>query len=122
VDEVARQYPGIVGVERNNHGHALLLRLRQLGTPGIYRHDDGRDGWITSGKTKALMIDELEEAVRNETVRIGDLTALQEMRNYQYNDNGSTSAPSGQHDDHVMARAIAWQMRKRNSRPVFLSD
>jgi hypothetical protein len=122
VDEIARKYPGIVGVERNNHGHALLLRLRQLGTPGLYRHDDGRDGWITSGKTKTMMIDELEEAVRNESVRIGDLTALEEMRNYQYKDDGGSSAPSGQHDDHVMARAIAWQMRKRNSRPFFLTD
>lgn len=122
VHEVAKKYPGIVGVERNNHGHAMLLRLRQLGTPGIYRHDDGKDGWLTSSRTKTVMIDDFEEAVRNEVVKVGDLQALDEMRDYQYNDNGSTSAPAGSHDDHVMARAIAWQMRKRSSRPLFLTD
>lgn len=122
VDEVARKYPGLVGVERNNHGHSLLLRLRQLDTPGLYRGDDGKDGWLTTKPSKKLMIDELEEAVRNDYVQLGSLHAIEEFRDYQHLEPSGTGAPRGHYDDEVMGTAIAWQVRKRNSTPVFLTD
>ncbi len=119
VDFIARKYPGMVAVERNNHGHAVLQRLSELGTPGLYWHQEGESwnstpklGWITSRTTKPLMIDELEEAMRNGYIRLASPKIIGEMLVYAYLDNGKTGAPKGYNDDCVIALAIAFQMRK----------
>lgn len=123
IDGVARVYPGLTAVERNNHGLAVLLALRRLGTPGLFRERPvldrqgrevapGRLGWLTTSATKPLMIDELEEALRRFELRLSDEQALSELLFYQVGRDGATGAPPGQCDDRVISRAIAWQMRK----------
>jgi len=114
----------LLGVERNNHGYAVLVKLREgsNGTrpyPNLYRHHD-RDGarasaklgWLTNARTKPLMIDGLEEALRKRLVTLHSKVLVEELAAYQYRGNGSTSAPAGLHDDLVVALAIAWQVRK----------
>jgi hypothetical protein len=111
-----------IGVERNNHGHTVLLQLKNnYSLSSIYTYpEDKKLGWLTSAKTKPLMIDELEEAIRKGLIEIPDESIKQELIIYQYNDNGSTSAPEGFHDDRVMALAIAWQIRKRKEPRVWI--
>jgi len=43
LDKLAREYEGILGVESNNHGHSVLLKLRELNTPGLYYRKVGGD-------------------------------------------------------------------------------
>lgn len=122
-------YPGVLGVERNNHGFAVIQRMRELhgaryllcrDLPPLATSTDfevpsraGDYGWLTTARSKPLMIAELEEAVRKGLLRFGTPELVQEMRHYQRQDNGDTSAPAGMFDDRVVAAAIAWQMRKR---------
>ena len=131
LDTLARHYLGIVAVERNNHGHATLFRLRQItaagGAPYTVYHEVaplrtpangyqitrvGLPGWNTTSASKPLMIAELEAALRLGQLGLATPALLGELRQYQRLDNGDTAAPSGEYDDRVIALAIAWQMRK----------
>jgi hypothetical protein len=106
-----------LAVERNNHGHAVLLALARLHHyPALYHHAEpleqgktpqARPGWPTTSTTKPLMIDALLVALRDSTYRPWSLAFLSEARVFAVQSNGSMSAPSGQHDDRVMSRAIA---------------
>jgi hypothetical protein len=60
------------------------------------------------------MISELEGALRRGEVRVSDEETLRELQVYEYKDSAHehSGAPSGYHDDRVIALAIAWQMRK----------
>jgi len=128
LERLARHYnTALVGVERNNHGYAVLVKLREGtcgagGYPNLYHHRDRdasgtsrRPGWLTNAKTKPLMIDELGEALRKRLVMLHSRVLVEELAAYQYRDDGSTGAPAGMHDDLVTALAIAWQMRKTPS-------
>lgn len=128
IDVLARLYPGLWAVERNNHGLATILKLQELKTPGLYREapvqtkpgqaaEQGKVGWTTSSVTKPLMIDELEEGLRTFGLTLRDVLYFPELTFYQTKPNGATGAPAGQWDDRVIALAIALQMLKRQ-RPV----
>lgn len=120
VDRLTREYRqgqpyGVsLGVERNNHGHAVLVKLLEFETPGLYYFKPQKPGWDTNQATKFMMVDELEEAVRHELITIFDEATKGEMVAFEWKDNGSTGAPNGEgnHDDTVTALGIAWQMRK----------
>ncbi|MGN0302551.1 MAG: hypothetical protein ACI4BI_06755, partial [Anaerotardibacter sp.] len=64
----------------------------------------------TSAKTKPLMIDKLAEFIREELIGIKDKAVIDEMMTYIIEDNGSTNAQEGSHDDLVMATGIALQL------------
>lgn len=112
----------VVGVERNNHGHAVLEKLtnRPDVTPGLYFFDSGRAGWDTNGTTKPIMINEIEEAMREGHLEIYDETTLGELEAYEWKDSSRdmAGAPEGSgddddfHDDTVAAAMVMWQMRK----------
>lgn len=117
LNTLGRRYNNaLLGVERNNHGHTVLLRLQQLAYPNLYTHTDGKPGFLTSSATKPVMIDELEEALRLNLLLIASLDLYDELLAYQYDQKGSTNAPTGFHDDTVMAMAISYQMRKASNR------
>ncbi len=52
-------------VERNNHGHAVLLALREAGAGGVLRGLDGQPGWLTTAKNKALAVDAAADLLRD---------------------------------------------------------
>lgn len=122
--EVADLYPGLYGIERNNHGLAVLITARRLGMRGLYAErpllnrqgeevQPGRPGWLTTALSKPLLIDDLEEALRTNGIELRDALAIPELVFYQTRADGGTSAPSGRWDDRVMALGIAVQMLKR---------
>lgn len=127
VAQLAQVFPGIIAIEKNGPGGTVLLELERLGLGGrLYRHREwderGRKktrlGWVTSSKSKPLMIDELEVALRLKQVQVSDQETLDQLQVYQYTDGmkqHGSGAPSGYHDDDVIALAIAWQMRKSAS-------
>ena len=110
-----------IGVERNNHGLTTLTRLRDLYYPLVHAEreldDRGsgdsetkRFGWLTTSKSKPLIIDHLAAELRNNDSGIVCADTINEMMTYRVNDAGQYGAQSGCHDDRVMARAIAGQM------------
>jgi len=50
-------------VERNNHGHAVLLWLAEHGEGDVLRGRDGRPGWLSSGQGKPLAYDAAAEVL-----------------------------------------------------------
>jgi hypothetical protein len=90
-------------VGRNNHGHATLAKLIELGYPCLvkYRKDE-REGWPENVQTKVQMVDDLAAALKDGVVTIHSAATLSEMQIYQKLENGKTGAPEGYHDDRVV--------------------
>ena len=105
LDAVGRWYNfAPVMVERNNHGHAVLLWLRDnsrlLRLPGL----DGGEGWQQTAKSKALMYDLTADTFRNrETV----LHSLETFAQLAAVEGASLRAPEGEADDEAVAYALA---------------
>ncbi|MHC5541387.1 terminase large subunit domain-containing protein [Singulisphaera rosea] len=103
-----------VVVERNNHGHSVLLAFKlakdENGEPCPFEsvaigHDD-KPGWLTNVKTKAPGIDMIAECLRDGLITIRSAALLHELHTYKRLKKGKLGAPSGFHDDLVMGLCI----------------
>lgn len=100
----------LIAVEKNNHGHSVLLELSEhIHYPNLYYHDENKVGWLTDRITRPIMIDSFIDGVENKTIALTDEETLKECLTL-INDNGKIQADTGKHDDCVMASAIAIQM------------
>lgn len=110
----------LIGAEINNHGLTTVQRLRDVGYDNIYRREMGIDeryeeytsklGWRTDIRTKPLMVDGLSEAITTDQLQDYDLIFIRECMTYVRDHRGKTNAQAGQHDDCVIATAIALQL------------
>lgn len=101
-----------LGVERNNHGHAVLQWLDEVHLySNLYYTDKEhkRVGWTTDRVTRPLMIDTFIEGLENGTINIPDKETLGECLTLVNND-GKIEAAEGKHDDCVIATSIALQL------------
>ena len=57
-------------VERNNHGHAVLLWLREFSTVQALPGLDKKPGWATTGSSKPMAYDNAADVLR--AGRLGD--------------------------------------------------
>lgn len=141
LDKWGRDYKNsLLAVERNNHGHAVLLGLEEIcHYPNLYREEIqtraviGQDkkqaklGWITDKISKPLMLDDLKYAIEGNSdedenhfapeFTVLDQVLLSECLTFE-EINGKYEAIEGKHDDGVIASAIAFQMYKRLRRYV----
>ena len=112
-----------LGVERNNHGLTTLTVLRDLNYPNLYAQMDIEDrdtgdietrkiGWLTTSKSKPLIIDNLVGETRDKDSGIVCAETVSEMMTYRVDEQGRFNAQQGCFDDRVMSRAIAGQMLK----------
>lgn len=111
----------LVAVERNNHGHAVLLKLESDSYERIFHHDDDRPGWKTTTTTRPLMIDTFIEAVEDGFCRINNMTTLNECLTLVDN-KGKIEAAEGKHDDTIIAHAIALQMAIKGASSDLLNN
>lgn len=121
LDKLGRFYNyALIGPEINNHGLAVVQRLRDLFYSNLYKREKGLDevfetsttkfGWKTTTITKPLAIDYLAEAIREGLVKDEDIVFIEEAFSYVRDEKGRTNAEEGTHDDTVMAKAIALQL------------
>lgn len=102
-------YP-VVGVERNNHGHAVLLELENhLIYPNLYLGPDERPGFLNTKNSRITLLDDLIKAYDNNTIKINSLETLSEMQ-YLIDNKGKIEAQTGKHDDTIISLAIALKM------------
>jgi hypothetical protein len=116
-----------LAVERNNHGHTVLLALEsglahRMWTgveeeyPNLYYYADplrpGNEvlGWETNSKTKPMMLDALAKWLREDLYHTRSSLFLDEAGLYAYLKNGKTGAPEGYYDDLVISRCIVAYM------------
>jgi hypothetical protein len=103
-----RGYDGVIVPERTGIGIALCEHLMALDPRQIYRDkEDKRVGWRTTGRSKPMMLASLQDAIRKEDFQPNSPEFYNEAEVFE---NGS--APQGEHDDCIMAAAIAWEVRK----------
>lgn len=115
-------------VEKNNHGHATLGRLKQIyPTDKIYRtmpDDDKVDkngkkplaeyGWETNALTKPKAINSFVKAVNDELIELNDPKLIKECRSFTRNDLMDSDVDprlTTRHFDLFMAACLAWQMK-----------
>lgn len=97
-------------VERNNHGHAVILALQNLYPQvPVALGRDGKPGWLSNAKGNAALYDDLADSLRAKEVLIRDEeTAIQ----LQLIQGADLSAPEGMADDAADAFALADECRK----------
>lgn len=121
LDQLGRFYnDALIACEINNHGLTTVQRLRDLNYSNLYRREKGIEeryeeytsklGWKTDRKTKPLMIDALSEAITQGKIKDFDITFVRECMSYVIDERGRTNAQKGEHDDTVIATAIALQV------------
>ncbi len=105
IDVVARWYNDArVLVERNNHGHAVLLWLRDNSDVRLACGHDGKPGWLSSGKGKALLYDACADAFRERRALLHGFATFTQLASIA---GASLRAPDGEQDDRADAHALA---------------
>lgn len=104
-------------IERNNHGLTLIRRIQELGYPNLFidhmvdrayaDKSTKRVGFLTTTKTKPLILDNLRALIRQGESGIRDKETLEECRTLVVDDVGRINAQTGHHDDCVMSYALA---------------
>lgn len=103
--------PPLLAVERNNHGHAVLLKLDIESYANIYVSEkDKRPGFRSDSISRPLMIDKFVDAVEMDYLKIYDKDILSECLTLINND-GKIEAATGKHDDLIIACAISLQVK-----------
>jgi hypothetical protein len=110
--KLAKEYNNaLVVVERNNHGTTVLAFLAEsCKYPHVYEQG-GQGGWLTSTLTRPKMIGDMTAALSESPEKFRSERLLRECRTFVRQRNGKMAAQSGEHDDCVMAMAIALQVR-----------
>lgn len=112
-----------IGPERNNHGHAVMQKLREVYPHRfIYSeqyldrdHDEETPklGWLTTAQSKPVIIEGLKTLLRENASGVRWIGTINELNTYVYDARGRMNAQTGCFDDQVMSYAIAQEMRAR---------
>jgi hypothetical protein len=118
----------LIAPEANNHGILTVNRLQKdLAYPYVFTEiivdkisdeETVKIGFHTNVKTKPLIIDKLRAAVRDGEIELTDATTVREMLTYVVDESGKMEAEKGNHDDCVIALAIANHVHEGNFEPI----
>jgi hypothetical protein len=105
-------------VERNNHGHAVLLWLKDnaKGMP-LLAGRDGKTGWLSSTLGKTQMYDTCADGFKNGEVTVHSFATYTQLASI---DGSTLRAPDGEHDDRADAFALACMARKAPRRRFWM--
>lgn len=103
----SRSKAPMIVCERNNHGHAVILKLREeLRYPALWLDTDERIGHRTTILSRPILLDTFIEAVESGMFKINSREILSECLTLVDN-NGKIEAEDGKHDDTIIATALA---------------
>ncbi len=112
-----------IGPERNNHGHAFVLVLKDIyPARRIYtehyidREDEDetvRLGWLTTRHSKPILTEGIKPLLKAGQSGIRWIGTVSECHTFVYHNNGSMGAQEGSYDDQVMSYLLAQEMRAR---------
>jgi hypothetical protein len=112
VVDLAHDYnDALLVVERNNHGAAVLALLGSRKYQPLYEQR-GKPGWLTTSVSRPDMLGTLHSALSETPDLFSSERLLRECRNFVRAANGRGEARAGEHDDCVMAMAIALAARQ----------
>jgi hypothetical protein len=109
---LAREYnDALLVVERNNHGSGVLAYLKSVCRYEPVYATGGEDGWLTTSVSRPAVLGRLASALVEQPAIFQSRRLLAECRSFVRHANGRTGARGGEHDDCVMAMAIALAVR-----------
>ena len=116
----------MIVVENNNVGFAVLTKLIEMRYPNVYYSQKGTQdfidsssaqyssnsvpGFTTTMKTRPLIINKLEEFIRNKSIKINSQRLANELDTFVWV-NGRPEAQKGYNDDLIMSMAIGCWVR-----------
>lgn len=114
VAQLARWYnrAGLL-VERNNHGHAVLLWLQDNTRATLLAGHDGKVGWLSNSKGKALLYDSVADALRSGNAGIVSFATYLQLAAVE---GATLRAPQGEMDDRADSYALS--QAARTARPA----
>lgn len=105
IDAIGRWYnDAAVMVERNNHGHAVILWLEDNSQLELLYGHDGKVGWMSSSKGKDLLYDYCATAFRDEDTILHSFATLTQLASVE---GESLRAPEGEHEDRADSYALS---------------
>lgn len=112
--KLGREYnQAVIAVERNNMGSTVLSCLDTLEHyPRVWTGDDQLDGFLTTSTKRSSILSNLYSVLTKEPDRFVSERFLRECRSFVRVENGRTEAQAGEHDDLVLAMAIAFAARE----------
>lgn len=106
-------------VEINNHGLTTVIALKNAMYPNLYFRPAKFDtmgtqwtdrlGWKTTRVTRPLMIDDLNEGLREKSIILHSRETIDEMLTFIFDSGNNMVSMSGFHDDCIFSAAIAFQ-------------
>jgi hypothetical protein len=125
--DVGHEYgDGLLVVENNSVGFAVLDKLKEMQYPNLYHsikstHEFVEEyqadqmsnavaGFSTTSKTRPLIVAKMEEFIRNNLIKIYSSRLLSEMKTFVWN-NGRAEAMRSYNDDLIMACAVGCWVR-----------
>lgn len=100
-------------VERNNHGHAVLLWLSEHATQiPILMGEDGRAGWLSNSQGKTTMYDSATEAFRLLDTTLHNFATYVQLASIE---GATLRAPKEEPDDRADSYALAVLARSRKA-------
>lgn len=122
----------LVTIERNNHGHAVLLQMKHNKYSNLYEEIDESEhvenyteklGFTTTATSKPMVLGALSSAVNNFNLIIPIEVIRNEMLNFprEYVDAKMIDPDLG-HFDLVMGTAVAWQGRHQVTMKVTVTE
>lgn len=104
--DLSRYYNGApILVERNNHGHAVILWLQDnYNKRLLVSGHDGKTGWNDNSLGKTTLYSTLAESFRTEEIMVHSFETYMQVTSIE---GSSLRAPEGMHDDRADAFALA---------------
>lgn len=134
--DIARRYnKATICPESNAYGYTVLLKLHELGYKNIYFSSEkekqmylygneenfAKAGFVTSKESREKILANLEEAIRNDRLKIPSIRTVDEFKTFVWNKN-KASAMKGHNDDLVMSLAISLWLAESNSETYVASQ
>jgi hypothetical protein len=115
-DAIGRWYNGAGAmVERNNHGHAVLLWLTDHGSLPLLSGPDGRPGWLSNSRGKSLAYDACADCFREGGTVLHSFATHVQLASIE---GATLRAPEGLPDDRADSYALACAALAGHRRPV----
>lgn len=130
VDNLGTKYnTAIAVVERNNHGHLVLDRLKDTyGSIYMMQVLDEKTqkktrklGFLTNMKTRDNILDEFEDLVSEFSVKINSAILKSEMLTFITDETGKRIAKAGKTDDCIMAFSIGLKVARMPRTSFFIA-
>ena len=115
--------PALLGIERNHSSGETVLRLLKdvWSYPRLYYHRQinrrtNRQtlmaGWVTNVENRQVMLDELAQALRENSIHLPNADTIKECFTFIRDDTGKPQAQEGCHDDRVISAAGVLQLAR----------